>query len=59
MYGMKTRGLPGTLAPMYQELQVERKHPASTVAGSDQAAAAWGWEIFQCQGSSSCNLAAG
>jgi hypothetical protein len=35
------------------------KHPASTVAGSDQAAAAWGWEIFQCQGSSSCNLAAG
>src|SRR6266481_2346824 len=36
-----------------------RKHPASTVAGSDQAAAAWGWDIFQCQGSSSCNLAAG
>ncbi len=35
------------------------KHPASTVAGSDQAAAAWGWDIFQCQGSSSCNLAAG
>jgi hypothetical protein len=24
MYGIKTRGLPGTLAPMYQELQVER-----------------------------------
>ena len=27
MYGMKTRGLPGTLAPMYQELQVERSEP--------------------------------
>jgi hypothetical protein len=36
-----------------------RNHPASTAAGSDQAAAAWGWDVFQCQGSSSCNLAAG
>src|SRR5438309_171143 len=24
MYGMNTRGLPGTLAPIYQELQVDR-----------------------------------
>jgi hypothetical protein len=30
MYGMKTRGLPGTLAPMYQALQVERSEPPAT-----------------------------
>src|ERR1700726_804729 len=30
MYGMNTRGLPGTLAPIYQELQVERSEPPAT-----------------------------
>jgi len=30
MYGIKTRGLPGTLAPMYQALQVERSEPPAT-----------------------------
>src|SRR6266436_5232361 len=30
MYGIQTRGLPGTLAPMYQELQVERSEPSAT-----------------------------
>jgi hypothetical protein len=30
MYGMNTRGLPGTLAPIYQELQVERSEVPAT-----------------------------
>src|SRR3984957_20380873 len=30
MYGMNTRSLPGTLAPIYQELQVERSEPPAT-----------------------------
>src|SRR5438874_19355 len=30
MYGMNTRGLPGTLAPIYQELQVERSEAPAT-----------------------------
>src|ERR1700731_3842106 len=30
MYGMNTRGLPGSLAPIYQELQVERSEPPAT-----------------------------
>src|SRR6202047_4404627 len=30
MYGMNTRGLPGTLAPIYQELQMERSEPPAT-----------------------------
>ncbi len=34
MYGMKMRGLPGTLAPMYQELQVERSEPSGGVCES-------------------------
>jgi DNA-binding response OmpR family regulator len=54
-------GLPDGdgLAVLKAARRIGSKHPASTVAGSDQAAAAWGWDIFQCQGSSSCNLAAG
>ena len=30
MYGMNARGLPGTLAPIYQELQVERSEAPAT-----------------------------
>src|SRR5580704_18883937 len=30
MYGIRTRGLPGTLAPMYQKLQVERSEVLAT-----------------------------
>src|SRR6516164_8974467 len=30
MYGIKTRGLSGTFAPIYQELQVERSDPPAT-----------------------------
>jgi hypothetical protein len=58
---LRVRVLAVTLAVLLvgDELLFLCNHPASTAAGSDQAAAAWGWDVFQCQGSSSCNLAAG
>jgi hypothetical protein len=30
MYGVNTRGLPGTLAPIYQGLHLERTEPPAT-----------------------------
>jgi hypothetical protein len=42
MYGMNTRGLPGTLAPTYQELQVERSEsPATSRTCATQASLLW------------------
>ena len=37
----------------------KRYHPESAAVGTGQAAADWGSDCFQCQGNSSCSLAAG
>ena len=59
MYGMKTRGLRGTLARIYQELHVERSAPPATsrtCATQLPSASAWALVVLVADGSVKAHL---